>query len=58
MNLNIEINVEQLQGLTINHDDETAVIQAGAYGAQVIQALWDEGYVTSTYSITVRVFHR
>ncbi|KAI1489089.1 hypothetical protein F5X96DRAFT_642522 [Biscogniauxia mediterranea] len=46
----IEINVDQLQGVTIADDGETATFQAGTYGAQVIQYLWDAGYVTTTGS--------
>ncbi|KAI1497641.1 hypothetical protein F5X99DRAFT_421199 [Biscogniauxia marginata] len=48
--LGIEINVDQLLGITVQPDGETAIFQAGTYGAQVIQALWDEGYVTTTGS--------
>ncbi|ETS86020.1 hypothetical protein PFICI_04045 [Pestalotiopsis fici W106-1] len=46
----IEINVELLQGITIQPDGETAIFQAGTYGAEVINTLWDQGYVTTTGS--------
>ncbi|CAN8106525.1 unnamed protein product [Discula destructiva] len=44
----IEINVDQLVGITIQPDGETAIFQAGTYGALVMQTLWDQGYVTTT----------
>lgn len=48
----IEINVEALKGITIQPDGETAIIQAGVNGAEVIETLWDKGYVTSTCSVS------
>ncbi|KAH5267276.1 hypothetical protein HBI82_225000 [Parastagonospora nodorum] len=44
----IQINVEGLQGITIQPDEGTAVLQAGTSGGQVIRELWDQGYVTTT----------
>ncbi|RWA04937.1 hypothetical protein EKO27_g10166 [Xylaria grammica] len=44
----IEIDVDRLIDITIQPDEETAVLQAGAYGGEVIATLWDEGYVTTT----------
>lgn len=43
----IEIDMAQLGGLTIQPDGETAIFQGGIYGAEVVQTLWDAGYVTS-----------
>lgn len=47
----IEIDVELLTGVTIQPDRETAIFQAGTYGANIIEALWAEGYVTSKRSV-------
>jgi hypothetical protein len=43
----LQINMAQLRNITISNDRESALMQGGVYGAQVIQALWDQGYVTS-----------
>lgn len=53
----IQINVEALQGITIQPDGESAVLQAGTYGGQVIEELWDKGYVTSKCSIVLQTLH-
>lgn len=45
--------MDQLQGITIQPDSETAILQAGTYGGPIIQALWDEGYVTSKSPIVI-----
>lgn len=50
--------MEQLQGITIQPDEETAILQAGSYGAVVIQTLWDAGYVTSKRSVAMELSHR
>lgn len=47
----IEIDVELLTGLTIQPDGKTAIFQGGTYGAEIIEALWDKGYVTSKRSV-------
>lgn len=44
--------MEALKGITIQPDGETAIIQAGVNGAEVIETLWDKGYVTSTCSVS------
>ncbi|KAI1734122.1 hypothetical protein F4680DRAFT_454307 [Xylaria scruposa] len=44
----VEIYVDRLESITIQSDDESAILQAGTYGGQVIETLWDEGYVTTT----------
>ncbi|KAF1919310.1 hypothetical protein BDU57DRAFT_137282 [Ampelomyces quisqualis] len=46
----IQINVEKLQDITLQPDGKTAVLQAGTSGGQVIQELWNQGYVTTTGS--------
>jgi hypothetical protein len=43
----IQIDLASLRGMTIQSDKKSAVFQGGAYGGQVIEALWDQGYVTS-----------
>ncbi|ORY71065.1 uncharacterized protein BCR38DRAFT_415840 [Pseudomassariella vexata] len=44
----LEIEFSQLHTITIKEDGKSAVFQAGTYGGQVIQTLWDQGYVTTT----------
>jgi len=48
----IEINVEMLTGITIQPDQKTATLQAGTYADDVINKLWDQGFVTSKRSVT------
>ncbi|KAI9680453.1 MAG: hypothetical protein M1822_007211 [Bathelium mastoideum] len=44
----IEINVDQLQGITIDPDAEIATFQAGVYGGLVIQTLWDRATASTS----------
>jgi len=46
----IEINVDKLRGITIQPDGKTAIFQAGTFGSEIIERLWDQGYVTTTGS--------
>lgn len=48
----IEINVEMLTGITIQPDKKTATLQAGTFAGDVINELWDQGFVTSKRSVT------
>ena len=50
--------MELLQGITIQPDGETAIFQAGTYGAEVINTLWDQGYVTSKCSVCIWIIRR
>ena len=43
----IEINVSQLEALTIQPNKKSAWFGGGSYGHSIISTLWDQGYVTS-----------
>lgn len=43
----LQIGLEQLQGIKVQEDGKTALLQGGAYGGPVISTLWDQGYVAS-----------
>lgn len=43
----IEINLSSLGNIEIQPDGETAWFQGGTYDGQVIDYLWDRGYVAS-----------
>lgn len=47
----IEINVEMLTGITIRPDKKIATLQAGTSVGDVINKLWDQGFVTSKRSV-------
>ena len=42
----IEIDMRDLNDIHINSDNITAQFQGGVYGDQVINTLWDQGFVT------------
>ncbi|GAP88221.1 putative FAD binding domain-containing protein [Rosellinia necatrix] len=44
----LEIEFSQLRDITIKEGGKSALFQGGTYGGQVIQTLWDAGYVTTT----------
>ncbi|KAJ8106846.1 hypothetical protein ONZ43_g6922 [Nemania bipapillata] len=46
----LEIDMALLQNITIQPGHKTAVFQGGAYDGEVIDYLWDRGYVTTTGS--------
>ncbi|KEY64676.1 hypothetical protein S7711_02876 [Stachybotrys chartarum IBT 7711] len=46
----IQIDVTQLQNITISEDGTYALFQGGTYDQQVIEYLWERGYVTTTGS--------
>lgn len=48
----IEIDVEMLTGVTIQPDQKTATLQAGTFIGDVINKLWDQGFVAGKRSIT------
>lgn len=54
----IQIDVTQLQNITISEDGTYALFQGGTYDQQVIEYLWERGYVTSEYTIMFQfLFH-
>jgi FAD/FMN-containing dehydrogenase len=48
----IQIDVEMLTGVTIQPDKKTATLQAGTFTGDVINKLWDQGFVASKRSVT------
>lgn len=42
----VQIDVKQLTGITIQPGETSAVLQAGTYGIEIMQTLWDQGFVT------------
>ncbi|KAI1407923.1 hypothetical protein F5Y13DRAFT_183040 [Hypoxylon sp. FL1857] len=46
----IQIDVRNLRGISISPGKESVRLQAGAFNYEVIEALWKEGYVTTTGS--------
>lgn len=46
----IQISMAQLRNVTIAKDGKSALMQGGVYDAQVIEELWDAGYITSKSS--------
>ncbi|KAL8942493.1 MAG: hypothetical protein Q9216_001637 [Gyalolechia sp. 2 TL-2023] len=46
----IEINVEKLTGVTVRPDRKTATLQAGTVIGDVVNRLWDQGFVAATGS--------
>ncbi|OQE43750.1 hypothetical protein PENCOP_c003G01409 [Penicillium coprophilum] len=46
----VQIDMASLRGLTIQPNKKSALFQGGTYGGQVIDTLWDQGYVTTTGS--------
>lgn len=45
----IQIDLGQLNGITIAADGQSALFQGGAHAEEVKQTLWDQGYITGTY---------
>lgn len=45
----IQIDVKKLTGVTLQDQKNSAILQAGTYGINVISTLWDVGYVTGEY---------
>lgn len=43
----IEINVEMLKGVTVHPAEKTATLQAGPIIGDVVNKLWDQGFVAS-----------
>ena len=43
----IQIDVKNLRDVTIEPDKETVRLQAGAYNHEVVNTLWEKGYVAS-----------
>lgn len=50
----IEIDVELLTGVTVQPDKKTATLQAGTFIGEVINKLWDQGFVTSHWIRSMR----
>jgi hypothetical protein len=50
----LQIDLVQLQGLEIQEDGQTVLVQGGVYAGPVIKTLWDEGYVTGEFVIPDR----
>ena len=48
----IEIDVEMLTGVTIQPDKKTATLQAGTFIGDVMNKLWDQGFVAGKRSVT------
>lgn len=48
----LQIRMAQLRSITIARDGKSALMQGGVYDAQVIQELWDQGYVTSALPLS------
>ncbi|KAI1377706.1 FAD binding domain-containing protein [Hypoxylon crocopeplum] len=46
----MQIDLSQLSAVTIQPDGKSVWLQGGAWGRNVINTLWDQGYVTSTGS--------
>jgi hypothetical protein len=44
----MQIDMNLLRDITIQRGGKTAIFQGGTYDGQVIDYLWDKGYVTST----------
>lgn len=53
----IEINVVMLTGITVQPDKKTATLQAGTFIGEVINKLWDQGFVTSKRSLLIEKFY-
>lgn len=47
----VQIDVKQLTGITIQPDETSAVLQAGTYGIEIMQTLWDQGFVTREFPL-------
>ncbi|KAJ6128717.1 CAZyme family AA7 [Penicillium samsonianum] len=46
----LEIDMQLLTGITIQSDGKSALFQGGTYDQQVMDTLWEEGYVATTGS--------
>ncbi|RAL17397.1 FAD-binding oxidoreductase [Aspergillus homomorphus CBS 101889] len=46
----LEIDMQLLTGIEINSDGKSARLQGGTYTQEVIDVLWEQGYVTTTGS--------
>jgi FAD/FMN-containing dehydrogenase len=42
----IEINMRSLNSIHVNSNNKTALFQGGVYGLEVLETLWDKGFVT------------
>ena len=47
----LQIGMSQLQGLQIQEDGKSVLLQGGAYSGPVIRTLWDHGYVVSEFPL-------
>ncbi|KAK6210534.1 hypothetical protein LQW54_006142 [Pestalotiopsis sp. IQ-011] len=48
----LQINLGQLTGISIAEDGTSALVQGGVDNGQVLEAVWDQGYVTTTGTAT------
>ena len=46
-----------LTGITVQPDKKTATLQAGTFIGEVINKLWDQGFVTSKRSLLIEKFY-
>ena len=53
----LQIGMGLLQGMKIQEDGKTVLLQGGAYSGPVIRALWDQGYVASEFPLCMKT-HR
>ncbi|KAK8121627.1 hypothetical protein PG984_010297, partial [Apiospora sp. TS-2023a] len=49
--IGVQIDLKQLTEITIIPDGNSAMLQGGSYVSNIVAALWDKGYVTSTGSV-------
>ncbi|KAK7913843.1 FAD binding domain-containing protein [Apiospora marii] len=47
----VQIDLKQLTGITTMSDRKPAMLQGGTYVSNIVDALWEKGYVTSTGSV-------
>lgn len=43
--------MNQLQRATVQENRQTVFLQGGAYAGRVVDYLWDQGYITSEFSM-------
>lgn len=53
----IEIDLSNLKSIHINSSNVTAHFQGGVYGDEVINALWEQGFVTGTIPLKICPTH-
>jgi len=51
----IEINLSQLTNIKITPGKKSAWFQGGTSGGNIIETLWNQGFVTSKYFFHIRV---